>query len=136
MVDPTPIANPIWMWPMWKPTRPYCLSYIEVTLGTDGQDTVDPGGIEIAGITVQLVIAPDPADGLGAGYFTIAEAFLDARGPGVPMQRRAVAEVPWPFGPRIIPAGWWVAACHDCDWEHHPDEKPPNLSLQPHGTDL
>lgn len=129
-MDPLPIADPIWLDTMWKPTRPFCLSRIEVTLGTDGQDTVDPGS---GPITVQLVIAQDPAEGLGAGYFTIAEAILEPTEAG-PLARRVVADVPWPFGPRIIPAGWWVAACHDCVWEHHPDEKPPVLSLHPHGT--
>lgn len=123
MTEFAPIAAPAWLNTMWKPTRPFCLSRIEVTL--------TPGSVPSNPIRVQVVIAQDPSQGLGAGYFPVAEATVDFP------DRRAVADAPWPFGPRIIPAGWWVAALHDQgSWVPWADEVPAKLSVQLHGTPL
>lgn len=127
MTELIPIASPVWMAPMWKPVRPFCLSRLEVTLG----DGAWPGGLPAPDITVQLVVAEDPKEGTNGGYLVVAEATL---GVG---DRRVVEEVPWPFGPRILPAGWWVAACHNVNWLYlFEDEVIPVLTLQLHGTDV
>lgn len=131
-VDPTPILDPVWMYPLWKPTRPFCLSRIEVTLGAGHPPFYY---WDARPLTVQLVIAEDPKDGMEVGYYTIAEAVMEVRG-DIGIDRRVVADVPWPFGPRILPPGWWVGACHNSHWIPNDGEEVPVLSIQLHGTDV
>lgn len=121
----TPIASPVWMAPLWKPERAFCLSRVQAVIG--------PGAIPGTGpITVQVVIAEDPEQHVGAGYLTVAEVVID---PDV--SRTAVAEVEWPFGAQMLPAGWWVGACHDNDAAYtNPDEVEATMTLTLHGTNL
>lgn len=121
----------VWLSPMWTPVRPFALAWIEATL------TPGPGGVggtrPPGDITVTVAIAEDPAEGHHAGYTNIGEVVLEAAGL---TKYRAIAEVPQPFGPRIIPAGWWVAAHHDSTWEPLAGDDPMHLSFRLHGTDL
>lgn len=125
----TPLLDPVWMAPLWKPERPFCLSRVQAVFGPG----VVPGTPASAPITCQVVIAPDPAEVLNAGYFTIAEVVIA----NPVTEPTAVAEVEWPFGPRMIPAGWWVACCHDRAAHYtNTDEVEATLTVTLHGTNL
>lgn len=123
------IASPIWMAPMWKPTRAFAVSRLEV-LFTDGAWPPDAVDGE-PWITIEAVVAPDPSEGLGAGYDVICSTTLATP------ERRKVVDVPQPFGPRIIPAGWWLALCHDRpSWDADPDDQRAEISVLVHGCEV
>jgi hypothetical protein len=102
-LDPTPIEDPWWIPPLWRTARPFALSRVTAAL--------TPGLVPLPydqEFRVQVVIAPDPEQHMDAGYFPIAELKLNAVG-----KRSAIVDIPWPFGVRMIPAGWWVCFTHD-----------------------